>query len=191
MSDVSHAGAEGKAAPADGPSPGPDSVAPEWLCPTCGTANPPSFLYCRSCGRLLPRTGDAGSATLRPPPASPAQHLRDELLPLSVELIQAGRATQFDSAAIRQALAIVQSTTGRLQTLTEQFAPGSPEEFVWERNPGMAESSSLIEGAGGLLAMAAAPDTPDPLRRLFLRRAFWVLRVADGRTRALLEEGER
>jgi hypothetical protein len=34
----------------------PDTVSPVWLCPACATANPPTFLYCRKCGQLLPRT---------------------------------------------------------------------------------------------------------------------------------------
>ena len=125
-------------------------------------------------------------------PAYPSSAaLQPLLLPISIDLVRAGRATLYDSDSILRALETVESATRKVGELLQDPALGPSEEFAWERNPELAECSSLIEGAGALLAMATAPETRDTLRRLFVGRALWVLKVAEGRTKTLLEKGER
>ena len=178
--------------PVEAPAPVPVTTgAPGRLCPSCLADNPASFLFCRSCGRLLPSSAEGTPDTVRTLPPPTSEQVRPTLVPISIDLVRAGRATLYDSDSIRRALTVVEATSRRLRELMENPAFGRTERFVWERNPELAESSSLIEGAGALLALAAAPETRDSLRPLFVRRAFWVLQVAADRTRALLAKGDR
>ena len=122
---------------------------------------------------------------------SPADALNAAVVPISLELVRAARATSFDSAAIEQSLQVLADTEHRLRDLMDDPLSPAHEEFAWERNPTLAECSSLIEGAGALLALAYAPITRENLRGLFVRRAYWVLRVASARTQELLAQGDR
>lgn len=162
---------------------------PSLPCPNCMAVNPPNYLFCQRCGSLLPRTTPFDGTPLGV--TSAAVRLSPVLLPISIDLVRAGRATLYDSASILAALATVDAAARRLDELRRSPDLGPPEEFVWERNAELAECSSLIEGAGALLGLATAAETRDGLRGLFVRRAYWVLRVASARTRALLEQGER
>lgn len=154
-------------------------------CTACHADNPASFVFCRRCGRLLPRAPPASDPTVEGRPMTSDQ-LRPLLLPISIELVRAGRQTLYDTDSIRGAIGTVESASRSLQELLVPAHPGTPDEYIWERNPDLAEASSLIEGAASLLALAAAPETRDNVRGLLVHRAFWVLQVAHRRTDELL-----
>ncbi|MCI4360963.1 MAG: hypothetical protein L3J91_04605 [Thermoplasmata archaeon] len=175
---------------ASAPTP-PMSNAPPRLCPACLTENSPHFIFCQGCGRLLPQAAAGPGDLPAVVPSISAAELAPVVMPISLALVRAARATLYDSDSIRSALETVEAASRRLQSLTQSRPGGPPDEFVWERNASLAESSSLIEGAGALLALAAAPETRDSLRGLFIRRAYWVLQVARERTQGLLAKGER
>jgi len=169
---------------------GPSRGAGVRTCPACLTDNPPNFLFCQGCGRLLPRSpGEATSTSAVPAPT--LEQLQPTLGPISIELVRAARATRYDSDSIRGALATVESASRTLQALTQDPSADRADEYVWERSVELAAASSLIEGAAALLALAAAPETRDNLRGLFVRRAYWVLQVAKDQTQGLLAKGDR
>jgi hypothetical protein len=173
-------------------------------CPACLAENPETFVFCQRCGRLLPQPtpgDDPAESTVdaEPEPGSTeaaratraVNRLGAILGPISVGLVRAGRATQYDSSSIQQALEVVDRSSKKL---LEMFAdPQTPVsgDFRWEKNAELAECSSLIEGAASLLALAYAPTTRESLRGLFVHRAYWVLVVAADRAKALLEKGGR
>jgi hypothetical protein len=174
------------------------------LCPACLAENRETFVFCQRCGRLLPQP-TPGEEPAEPPVESEpvsgsveaaratrtVNRLGAILGPISVGLVRAGRATQFDSTSIQQALEVVDHSSKKL---LEMFAdPQTPVsgDFRWEKNSELAECSSLIEGAASLLALAYAPTTRESLRGLFVHRAYWVLVVAADRAKALLEKGGR
>jgi hypothetical protein len=123
--------------------------------------------------------------------ADPGTKLSRTLRPLSVELARAANATLYDSKAIASALSVIHAAAEQLRYHMEEPTNPAHEELEWERTPALAQCSSLIEGAGGLLALAYSPNTPERLRGLFVRRAYWVLSVAAEKTAALLAQDGR